>query len=100
MVGNKKHRRWYVYELYRVDDKSNSQIVKYRDEQEMRNVCAEIQSFIEREGIDVCFVMNEQELKDCLQNHNELKLRIAELESELDKKNQEIDELNKQVKWR
>ena len=59
-----------------------SQIVKDKERDEMRYVCAEIQKYIEDNGIDICFVMNETELKDCLQNHNMAKLRIEELEHE------------------
>ena len=62
-----------------------SQLVKYKDEQELRYICGRIQKFIEENGIDVCFVINEEELMDCLTYHNKLKLRIAELELELDK---------------
>lgn len=60
-----------------------SQIVKCQNDKEIQYVCSQIQNFIEKNGIDICFVINEQELTDCLQNHNKLKLENEALKSEI-----------------
>lgn len=67
-----------------------TQIVKYRNDEEMRFICAQLQNFIEENGIDVCFVINEDELKDCLQNHNMLKHEVMDLKSKLETKENHI----------
>lgn len=74
------------------------QMAKWVNEKEMNFVCSQIQKYIEENGINVCFVMNEDELKDCLQQHQLLKLRIAELEAELDKLIPERAQMKKEMK--
>lgn len=46
-----------------------SQIVEAREQKEFEFVCSQIQQFIEKENIDACFVMNKDELIDCLKGH-------------------------------
>ena len=46
-----------------------SQIVETREQKEFEFVCSQIQQFIEKENIDACFVMNKNELIDCLKGH-------------------------------
>ena len=46
-----------------------SQIVETREQKEFEFVCSQIQQFIEKENIDACFVMNKDELIDCLKGH-------------------------------
>lgn len=60
-----------------------TQMVKARDEDEFKAICERIQDFIEREGIDVCFAINQNELLDCLNEHQKLKLQIEQLEHRL-----------------
>lgn len=60
-----------------------SHIVEARENKEFEYICSEIQNFIERENIDICFVINKDELIDCLQEHQKLKLKITDLEAEL-----------------
>jgi predicted RNase H-like nuclease (RuvC/YqgF family) len=70
-----------------------TQMVKARDEDRFKAICERIQEFIEREGIDVCFAINQNELLDCLNEHQRLKLQIADLEAELAEKDIEIERL-------
>jgi predicted RNase H-like nuclease (RuvC/YqgF family) len=60
-----------------------TQMVKARDEDMFKAICERIQEFIEREGIDVCFAINQNELLDCLDEHKKLKLQITDLETKL-----------------
>lgn len=62
-----------------------SHIVEARENKEFEYICSEIQDFIERENIDICFVINKDELIDCLQEHKKLKIQLEEVE-ELNKK--------------
>lgn len=68
---------------FNYEEKIITQLVKSRDEDEFKAVCLRIQDFIEKENIDVCFVINQDELVDCLTEHQKLKLNIAELEHRL-----------------
>lgn len=60
-----------------------SQIVEAREDKEFAFICSQIQEFIEKENIDACFVINKTELIDCLQEHQKLKMQIADLEAKL-----------------
>lgn len=60
-----------------------SQIVEAREEKEFTFICSQIQEFIEKENIDACFMINKTELIDCLQEHQKLKMQIADLEEKL-----------------
>lgn len=60
-----------------------TQIVEAQEKREFECICAEIQKFIEENNIDVCFAINKNELIDCLQEHQNLKLELANLEAKL-----------------
>ena len=60
-----------------------TQIVTAQEKREFECICAEIQKFIEENNIGVCFVINKSELVDCLQEHQKLKLELADLKQQL-----------------
>lgn len=60
-----------------------SQIIEAKNNKEFEFVCSQIQNFIEENNIGVCFAINKSELIDCLQEHQKLKLTIANLEAKL-----------------
>lgn len=60
-----------------------SQIVEAKNNKEFEFVCSQIQNFIEENNIGVCFAINKNELIDCLQEHQMLKLKISDLEAKL-----------------
>lgn len=60
-----------------------TQIVEAQEKREFECICAEIQRFIEKNNIDVCFAINKDEIIDCLQGHQKLKLELADKENEL-----------------
>lgn len=64
-----------------------TQIVEAQEKVEFECICAEIQKFIEENNIDICYVINKSELIDCLQEHQILKLEIADLEAKLAESN-------------
>ena len=72
-----------------------SHIVEARENKEFEYICSEIQDFIERENIDICFVINKDELIDCLQEHQKLKLKIADLETKLAESEKEVKKLRR-----
>lgn len=61
-----------------------SQVVEARDEQYYKFLINEIQSLMISNDIQTCFVLNKEELTDCLQEHNKLHCKINNLEEQLD----------------
>ena len=61
-----------------------SQIVEARDEEYYNFLIKQIRDFIVKNNIETCFVINKEELIDCLQEHNELHCKINNLQSQLD----------------
>ena len=74
-----------------------TQIVEAQEKMEFECICAEIQKFIEENNIDICYVINKSELVDCLQEHQTLKLEIADLEAKLAEKENENKKLKQIV---
>ena len=62
-----------------------SQIVEARDEEYYNFLIKQIRDFIVKNNIETCFVINKEELIDCLQEHNELHCKINNLQSQLDR---------------
>lgn len=60
-----------------------SQIVEARDEEYYNFLIKQIRDFIVENNIETCFVINKEELIDCLQEHNELHCKINNLQSQL-----------------
>lgn len=60
-----------------------SQIVEARDEEYYNFLIKQIRDFIVKNNIETCFVINKEELIDCLQEHNELHCKINNLQSQL-----------------
>lgn len=84
--------------FFNYDETMISQIIEARENKEFEFVCSQIQNFIEENNIDTCFVINKDELIDCLQEHQKLKIQITNLQSQLAEKDQQISELQKQLK--
>ena len=59
-----------------------AQIVQAQTEQEMRVVCSEINQYIRANGIDICYVVDENTLLDLLQEHNVLKQQLYSVEEQ------------------
>lgn len=47
-------------------------------------IISEIMKFMEKENIRLCFVINEEEMTDCLQEHNKLHLKLEDLQHRLE----------------
>lgn len=61
-----------------------SQIVEARDEECYNFLIKQIQDFIVKNNIETCFVINKEEMVDCLQEHNKLHCEIKKLQHQLD----------------
>lgn len=74
-----------------------SQIVEARDEEYYNFLIKQIRDFIVKNNIETCFVINKEELIDCLQEHNELHCKINNLQSQLDHQKAMWNELKEWV---
>ena len=61
-------------------------------------IIGEIIKFMEKENIRLCFVINEEEMADCLQEHNKLHLKLEDLQHKLDQQKAMWNELKEWVK--
>ena len=59
-----------------------AQIAQAQTEQEMRAVCLAINEYIEKKGIDICYVVNENVLNDLLHNHEKLYKQLLSSEEQ------------------
>lgn len=59
-----------------------AQIAQAQTEQEMRAVCLAINEYIEKKGIDICYVINENVLNDLLHNHEQLYRQLLSTEGQ------------------
>lgn len=75
-----------------------SQIVEARDEEYYNFLIKQIRDFIVKNNIETCFVINKEELIDCLQEHNELHCKINNLQSQLDQQKAMWNELKEWLK--
>ena len=60
-------------------------------------IISEIMKFMEKENIRLCFVINEEEMSDCLQEHNKLYLKLEDLQSQLDQQKAMWNELKEWI---
>ena len=77
-----------------------SQIVEARDEEYYNFLIKQIRDFIVKNNIETCFVINKEELIDCLQEHNELHCKINNLQSQLDQQKVMWNELKEWLEYR
>ena len=70
-----------------------SQIVEARDEECYNFLIKQIQNFIVKNNIETCFVINKEEMVDCLQEHNKLYCEIKDLQHQLDQQKSMWNEL-------
>lgn len=70
-----------------------SQIDEARDEECYNFLIKQIQNFIVKNNIETCFVINKEEMVDCLQEHNKLYCEIKDLQHQLDQQKAMWNEL-------
>ena len=75
-----------------------SQIVEARDEEYYNFLIKQIQDFIVKNNIETCFVINKEEMVDCLQEHNKLHCEIKNLQQQLDQQKAMWNELKEWLK--
>lgn len=74
-----------------------SQIVEARDEEYYNFLIKQIQDFIVKNNIETCFVINKEEMVDCLQEHNKLHCEIKNLQHQLDQQKVMWEKLEREV---
>ena len=77
-----------------------SQIVEARDEEYYNFLIKQIRDFIVKNNIETCFVINKEEMVDCLQEHNKLYCEIKDLQQQLDQQKVMWNELKEWLKYR
>ena len=75
-----------------------SQIVEARDEEYYNFLIKQIRDFIVKNNIETCFVINKEEMVDCLQEHNKLHCEIKKLQHQLDQQKAMWQKLKEWVK--
>lgn len=81
-----------------IEENIISQIIETRDEEYYKFLTNEIKKFMISNNISTCFVLNKEELIDCLQEHNELHCKINNLQSQLDQQKAMWNELKEWLK--
>lgn len=74
-----------------------SQIVEARDEEYYNFLIKQIQDFIVKNNIETCFMINKEEMVDCLQEHNKLHCEIKKLQHQLDQQKSMWEKLKERV---
>ena len=77
-----------------------SQIVEARDEEYYNFLIKQIRDFIVKNNIETCFVINKEEMVDCLQEHNKLYCEIKDLQQQLDQQKVMWNELKEWLEYR
>lgn len=81
-----------------IQENTISQIVEARDEECYNFLIKQIQNFIVKNNIETCFVINKEEMVDCLQEHNKLHCEIKNLQHQLDQQKAMWNELKEWLK--
>ena len=72
-------------------------IVNQRQNKINDYIIGEIIKFMEKENIKLCFVINEEEMTDCLQEHNKLHLKLEDLQHQIDQQKAMWEKLEKWI---
>ena len=67
-----------------------AQIIDRQDEAHANFLINQIIAFMDENNVSTCFVLNKEELIDCLQEHNKLHYKILNLQSQLDQANERL----------
>lgn len=87
-----------IYDNTYMFNENITSIVNQRQNKINDYIISEIIKFMEKENIRLCFVLNKEELIDCLQEHNELHLKLEDLQSQLDQQKAMWNELKEWLK--
>lgn len=74
-----------------------AQIIDRQDEAYANFLINQIIAFMDENNVSTCFVLNKEELIDCLNEHNKLHYEILNLQSQLDQANEKIMWLNAEI---
>ena len=82
-----------IYDNTYMLNENITSIVNQRQNKINDYIIGEIIKFMEKENIRLCFVINEEEMADCLQEHNKLHLKLEDLQHQLDQQKAVWNEL-------
>ena len=86
-----------IYDNTYMFNENITSIVNQRQNNINDYIISEIIKFMEKENIRLCFVINEEEMVDCLQEHNKLHLKLEDLQSQLDQQKAMWNELKEWI---
>ena len=86
-----------IYDNTYMFNENITSIVNQRQNKINDYIISEIIKFMEKENIRLCFVINEEEMVDCLQEHNKLHLKLEDLQSQLDQQKAMWNELKEWI---
>lgn len=70
-----------------------AQIIDRKDEAYADFLVNQIIAFMDENNVSTCFVLNKEELLDCLKEHNKLHCEILNLQSQLDQANERLKDV-------
>ena len=88
-----------IYDNTYMFNENITSIVNQRQNKINDYIIGEIIKFMEKENIRLCFVINEEEMADCLQEHNKLHLKLEDLQHQLDQQKAMWNELKEWVSF-
>lgn len=84
--------------LVQFQEKIMAEVIDRQDEEYTNFLVSQITLFMKENNVSTCFILNKEELIDCLKEHNKLHYKIADLQSQLDQANERLNEHNEYFK--
>lgn len=85
----------YESVLAQFQEKIIAQVIDRQDKECFNFLINQIIAFMKENNVSTCFVLNKEELIDCLNEHNKLHQKIIFLQSQLDQANEKLKGLPK-----
>lgn len=76
--------------LVQFQEKIMAEVIDRQDEEYANFLISQITLFMKENNVSTCFVLNKEELLDCLKEHNKLHCEILNLQSQLDQANERL----------
>ena len=76
--------------LVQFQEKIMAEVIDRQDEEYANFLISQITLFMKENNVSICFILNKEELIDCLKEHNKLHYEILNLQSQLDQANERL----------
>lgn len=76
--------------LVQFQEKKMAEVIDRQDEEYANFLISQITLFMKENNVSICFILNKEELIDCLKEHNKLHYEILNLQSQLDQANERL----------